>query len=332
MAQAKRTLKKFNFESEGASVALVGASQGGPANGVTTLVTKATDTSETPEVNIKKSFEGDVTVEMSIMEFLERYLGLWWDDAEIIASLLGFSAEEINSYWASDLDATTSYLDSRLEKITINKSATAQQFLAKFEEFKSTTDLVKKALGVKPKETQETTLTEKGVKSMPQANDNVSQAFVQEQIAKALAEKESTIKAEVEAVYKQREEKLSAELAVLKSFEDQRQAAIFKAQAESIKEVLGDTVEVEALAKALRSANENEDTKSLVALVKSLVATTKTDETLVEKGATPAATPEDNSEDSKVEAIAKSLLDADPTMPSYTAYCKAYEQVYSTQQ
>ena len=39
----KKRLSKFNFEYDGAAVALVGDFQGGPANGVTTLITKATE-------------------------------------------------------------------------------------------------------------------------------------------------------------------------------------------------------------------------------------------------------------------------------------------------
>lgn len=42
MTQPKRRLTDIKFEHEGAHVALVFAAQGGPANGVTTLITKAT--------------------------------------------------------------------------------------------------------------------------------------------------------------------------------------------------------------------------------------------------------------------------------------------------
>lgn len=43
MTDAKRRLTDIKFEHEGAHVALVGKHQGGPANGITTLVFKATD-------------------------------------------------------------------------------------------------------------------------------------------------------------------------------------------------------------------------------------------------------------------------------------------------
>lgn len=43
MKKAERRLSEFNFEHEGSHVALVGKFQGGPANGRTTLLTKATE-------------------------------------------------------------------------------------------------------------------------------------------------------------------------------------------------------------------------------------------------------------------------------------------------
>lgn len=43
MKKAERRLSAFNFEHEGSHVALVGKFQGGPANGRTTLLTKATE-------------------------------------------------------------------------------------------------------------------------------------------------------------------------------------------------------------------------------------------------------------------------------------------------
>ena len=325
MAKAKRALKKFNFEQEGSSVALVSSSQGGPANGITTLVTKATDTVDVKKA-IKEALQKSVTVEMSIMEFLVQYLDLYWDDAEIVANLMGFTPEEINAYWAGDLDGTMSYIESRLSKINVNKSATAKEFLGKFEEFKNTVELFKKA-GV----TKDTTTTEeekptihKGVTNMSLTNEEI-----QVQINKALAEQREAILAEVETVHKQREDKLSAELQVLKAREEDRQNAIFKEQAEGVKQVLGDAVDVEVLTKALRTANSAEDSKPLVALVKSLVEVSTKESVLVEKGANAVKEPEDTSDDAKVESLAKSMREADPTLTSHAAYVKAFEQIHS---
>lgn len=324
MAKAKRALKKFNFEQEGSSVALVSSSQGGPANGITTLVTKATDTVDVKKA-VKEALQKSITVEMSIIEFLVQYLDLYWDDAEIVANLMGFTPEEINAYWAGDLDETTSYIERRLQKISVNKSATAKEFLDKFEEFKNTVELFKKAGVTKDTTTEEEKPTiQKGVTNMSLTNEDI-----QVQINKALAEQREAILAEVETVHKQREDKLSAELQVLKAREEDRQNAIFKEQAEGVKQVLGDAVDVEVLTKALRTANSAEDSKPLVALVKSLVEVSAKESVLVEKGANAVKEPEDTSDDAKVESLAKSMREADPTLTSHAAYVKAFEQIHS---
>jgi len=50
MTEVKRRLTDIKFEHEGAHVALVGPSVGGPANGITTLITKATSQLDKDEV------------------------------------------------------------------------------------------------------------------------------------------------------------------------------------------------------------------------------------------------------------------------------------------
>ena len=77
--KARRRLTDINFEHEGAHCALVGPSVGGAANGYTTLVTKATD-------KIEKEFidkATKVTVELQFPEFLRKFFGMYWDDAEV---------------------------------------------------------------------------------------------------------------------------------------------------------------------------------------------------------------------------------------------------------
>jgi transcriptional regulator len=78
--EAKRRLTDISFEHEGAHVALVSIHQGGPANGVTTLITKATNNIDPEEVakalegsesNLEINMESTVdTIEKSVHEVL----------------------------------------------------------------------------------------------------------------------------------------------------------------------------------------------------------------------------------------------------------------------
>ncbi|MNG95695.1 hypothetical protein D3C79_547380 [compost metagenome] len=51
--EAKRRLTDISFEHEGAHVALVSIHQGGPANGITTLITKATNDIDPAQIALK---------------------------------------------------------------------------------------------------------------------------------------------------------------------------------------------------------------------------------------------------------------------------------------
>jgi len=111
---AKRRLKNFNFEQDGAHVALVGKHQGGPANGYTTLVTKATE--GIPESFVEKA--DMVRVTMSIQDFLRRFFSLYYEDAEILAGILGFDTSEDDD----DTDSYQDFIQSKIDSVEIMKS------------------------------------------------------------------------------------------------------------------------------------------------------------------------------------------------------------------
>lgn len=110
--KAKRKLTDISFEHEGAHVALVGALQGGAANGHTTLITKATHT--IPEAVIEKA--KTVTVTMQFPEFLRKFFGLYYEDAEVLSVAMGYGKTEYPDTDAKD------WIDQRVESLGIMKS------------------------------------------------------------------------------------------------------------------------------------------------------------------------------------------------------------------
>jgi hypothetical protein len=111
---ATRRLTNINFEQEGAHVALVGKHQGGPANGITTLVTKATDQIE--QTVVDKATE--VTVTLPFPEFLRRFFCMYWEDAEVLSMALGYGSSEDSEV----VDSYQDYLDAKVANINILKS------------------------------------------------------------------------------------------------------------------------------------------------------------------------------------------------------------------
>lgn len=154
--KAKRKLTDINFEKEGSHLALVHKVQGGGANGRTTLVMKATD-KYSPEFIEKAS---QVKVTLSLPDFLGKFFHIWGDDAEILATLFGYTPSEDDSgeyeqesfwcwyrkkaakegnldYWGDPLTSATDedrkqWLSEQLQGIEILKSATLAKGSADF--------------------------------------------------------------------------------------------------------------------------------------------------------------------------------------------------------
>lgn len=83
MTDNKSAVRRFldiSFDDPTAHVALVSKEQGGPANGYTTLVTKAIQ-QPAPEVS----------VDMTMESFLTYFFDMWRDDAQALAKLLGYA-------------------------------------------------------------------------------------------------------------------------------------------------------------------------------------------------------------------------------------------------
>jgi hypothetical protein len=111
--KAKRKLSDFNFDYEGAAVALVGPSVGGAANGHTTLLTKSLK--DVTEEEVSKASEVQVT--LNIVDFLTRFFNLWYEDAIVLAMIFGYETDAFDS--SSHMD----YMDEYEENIKERASA-----------------------------------------------------------------------------------------------------------------------------------------------------------------------------------------------------------------
>lgn len=112
MPKAKRKLTNIDFSSDDAHIALVHKEQGGPANGVDyALVIKANSFSQD---FLEKATKVKVT--MDIQDFLGKFYGIYTEDAEVLAKVMGFDTEreEVESY--------EDYIDKKIASIEIMKS------------------------------------------------------------------------------------------------------------------------------------------------------------------------------------------------------------------
>jgi len=117
---AKRRLLKFNFEEEGAHVALV--SKG--ANGVPLLIAKSVNNlpSVSDYVKVQKALE-QITVTLSMEEFLRKFFDMWYDDAETLVKIMGMQTE--HEYWKEQNPEPmedSSWLEEKVSKFQLMKS------------------------------------------------------------------------------------------------------------------------------------------------------------------------------------------------------------------
>lgn len=89
--KAKRLIHEYRFDKDTHHVALVHKGQGGAANGYKeALVLKSTN--DISEDDILKATMVNVTLPFT--DFLEKFFGMWCDNAEILTQILGFELEE----------------------------------------------------------------------------------------------------------------------------------------------------------------------------------------------------------------------------------------------
>ncbi len=120
--KAKRKLKDISFDHDGAHLALVSKEiNSGPANLQDFALVLKGMNGYSDEILEKAS---TVTVTLSIEEYLQRFFGLYYDDAEVLARVLGFTTEEMEE--DADEESYTSwyeeYINSQVQSVQVMKS------------------------------------------------------------------------------------------------------------------------------------------------------------------------------------------------------------------
>lgn len=275
--KAKRKLSDISFEHAGAHVALVGPSVGGAANGRTTLITKATNTIEQELIEKATS----VTVEMQFPEFLRKFFGMYWDDAEVLSVAMGYGRTEYEEVEHKD------YIDKRVESINILKAVYRAQ------------DLEKALSDLSPEETlailKDQAMLEKALENLPEQSklkyeetpmETILKAAHLEAVAAAVeVEKAAGVKAVAEI-----QKALDEQTAVLKAAQEQLEAFTSAAAAlkvETRKAALGAAKvpadKLEAVLKSLEVLDDEAFTLQ-VDLMKSLASAVDASEMLQEAG------------------------------------------------
>lgn len=269
--KAKRKLKGFDFAKEGAAVALVGPSVGGPANGIPTLIAKANNFS--PEF-IQKMQQIQVTYELP--EFLRKVFGMYYEDAEVLAKMLGYVEPEDEETEDYD-DWYENYIEEKLSAFTIIKSlheaknlpeALAQLTEQDYLDVLNDQVLIEKALKEFDSKKSDTSTKVENTKVEASAS-RVNKSKKEKQMATP----EMVEKAKFVEVQKQLEDQkveLAKALEQLNKIEQEKKEAIVKSKTEAVKAVVKDEKQAAVVVKAALALEDQADFDALVAVFKSM--------------------------------------------------------------
>ena len=264
--RAKRKLSNISFEHEGAHVALVGKANGGPAIlHDYALVLKANKFSEEFVEKMQQ-----VRVTMELPDFLQKFFGMWSEDAKVLATMMGYEKPESDD--EEKVQSYEDYIQSKMEAFEILKSAhesdnlTAvlseldeEQYLAMLKD----QELIEKAFE-----------NESKLSASAEADDTSPASEVKEEEVSASINKENLEKSTMDENQKEMVEKATLDL-LQKSFDEQKvalekaletlavyeaekKAAIEKARKDQLVAAVKDEAKAETLFKAVKDVADEE--------------------------------------------------------------------------
>jgi hypothetical protein len=273
--KARRRLKNFNFEEEGSHVALVGKHQGGPANGYKTLITKSTK--GIPISFVEKADMVNVT--MTIQEFLRRFFGLYYEDAGVLARILGYETEMTEDQM---VDSYEEFIQSQIDSVEIMKSLFKAEDMTKalsevsekqFDTLLQDQLLIEKALSSSTDDKKLPKQNEKPkedlTKMSEKTTDMIQKADLESHIEKAVA----PLRVELT--------KANEDLEAYKAREKEQKAGTRKA---ALEDAVKDVEKAEVLFKSFEDLSD-ESFSSTIETLKAMNTATEASEMFVEKGA-----------------------------------------------
>ncbi len=268
--KAKRKLSDISFQHEGAHVALVSKEQGGPANlHDYALVLKANKFSEEFVEKMQQ-----VRVTMELPDFLQKFFGMWSEDAKVLATMMGY-VEPADTQQMENEEAQAEvedWIKSRMEAFEVLKAAyesdnlvailselNEEQYLAMLKD----QELIEKAF-----ENESKSSANAGADDTSPAcevnKEEVSTSVDKETLEKSTMDenqKEMVEKATLDLLQKSFDEQkvaLEKALETLAVYEAEKKAAIEKARKDQLVAAVKDEAKAETLFKAVKDVADEE--------------------------------------------------------------------------
>jgi hypothetical protein len=308
--KAKRKLSSIDFSKEGAHLALVSEEQGGPANGHDyALVLKANKFSEEFVEKMQQ-----VKVTMELPDFLRKFFGMYYEDSELLAAMMGYEKPEGENEPQEVENSYEDYIQARLEAFEILKTVNDAESLA---DALSELDETEYLAMLHDQERLEKAFKKAAKESKPVAKavaddtsiasevkvEEVSASVNQEELEKSMTQEVKTVEQEVtvemveksalESVQKALEEQkvaLEKAMETISQFEAEKKMAIEKARKAEVVAAVKDEAKAEILFKAVKDAAD-EDFQAVVKALSEMTAAVEQSDLFVEKGASAQEEP-----------------------------------------
>lgn len=264
----KKLLKDLTFDHADAHIALVGPIVGGPANMQETLFLKSA--ANYPAEVLEKASQ--IIVTLSIEEYLERFYGLYWDDAEVLATALGFTtlaAEKVQYDYADDYRR---YIDEKVGSISVLKSlkeGDAVKILADMKAEDYLQLLQDQALLEKTFST-----IAKAKESGATAPDTQQNASVEKTVGPSgSVNKKKENMQEIEVMQKSLDDQkveLAKALELVELFKQEKKQAVVKSRKDKLHAVIKNTAQAETLFKAVGLVEADADFEEVIKALASI--------------------------------------------------------------
>ena len=273
--KAKRRLSDISFSHEGAHLALCSKSQGAANNWNKALIMKGHNFS--PEF-IQKMQQIQVTYELP--DFLRKVMGMYYEDAELLARMMGYvepeKEEEDYDDWYEN------YIEEKLQSFTIIKSLHEAKSLPEalsriteqdYLDILADQVLVEKALKELDKETEVSKADTSTKVENTKVEASASKKKNPKKETKMTQETEMVEKAKFVEIQKQFEDqKIALEKAMeqLGKIEQEKKEAIVKSKTDAVKAVVKDEKQAAVVVKAALALEDQADFDALIAVFKSM--------------------------------------------------------------
>ncbi len=307
-SKAKRKLSDFDFSSEDSHIALVGPEVGGPANQRTTLIFKASK--KYSDEFLQKMQQIQVTLELP--EFLRRFFEMYYEDAEVLARMIGYvQPEDGDNIWCDE-----EYIKNRLKSYKIIKSLENEKDpLSKASELPEEQYLTL----LKDQEIFEKALKQKELADASGKAENLAKA--KQKSPKTEEKTQMTVK-EVEMVEKSaltqaeakseklekaldaQKEQLQKALDALANIEKERKETVTKARFSVLQDVVKDKDHSETLFKALDLVEDPKLFGEVIEVLKKMQSAVEASKMFQEVGSDGDS---DSTSEDEVEAVIKQI-------------------------